>query len=520
MEPPAPPPDGEATSPIADGGSAPAVAAVVSLSDVERSRRESVLAYCARLCDPDRIAEAVDAAFTELHEVLESADGHAALDLDRILLDATRSAAADRSDASAALPGFAGLSLRRSSACELMPRLLAARASELLGPSDLDRVDRHLARCAACRELERRRAEAERAYELLRAEPPPGTAEPFASPGDPAPEIAAAGPAETAVTDADPEATADDVAADEAAEPSAPPPAANSPSGPQHSPTADTAEHAVVAAPTGDVTAERAALAAGDPEVDAPAEDGDRAAEAAGPPTGEYAFELSDPEPIDEEREPATAVATAARGDRDREPRRRSAWTKWAAVVGPLAVAAIAIGVIGAVTEDESERPRPATPQRAAAPNAAPAPAPPEPRLSRAERRLEALGDRELGPGMSGSDVKTLQRLLGVPATGTYGPLTQYAVGEFQATRGIPVDGRAGTRTKRALARRARPPKNPPALPPGAAGGQPAPGGTTPAPEGQTPAPGAPPAGQAPAPEQPPPATGTQPAPGAQTPTP
>ena len=86
MEPPAPPPDGETTASTVDGGSRPAVAAVVSLSDVERSRRESVLAYCARLCDPDLIAEAVDAAFAELHEVLESANGHAALDLDRILL--------------------------------------------------------------------------------------------------------------------------------------------------------------------------------------------------------------------------------------------------------------------------------------------------------------------------------------------------------------------------------------------------------------------------------------------------
>jgi hypothetical protein len=97
---------------------------------------------------------------------------------------------------------------------------------------------------------------------------------------------------------------------------------------------------------------------------------------------------------------------------------------------------------------------------------------------------MEALGDRVLSPGMTGREVRTLQRLLGVPQTGTYDALTQYAVGEFQAQNDIPVDGQAGTRTKRLLARRPRPPKNPPTLPPS---GTTTPDGRT-APDDQAPA--------------------------------
>jgi len=390
IEPPANPPDGETTVPRTDGGQVHAVSAVVSLNEVEVSRRESVLAYCARLCDPDRIAEAVEASFAELHDALETADGHAAIDLDRILLEKTRTAAAERSDASAALPGFAGLSLRRSSACELMPTLLAARASELLGESDLDRVDKHLARCAACRELERRRREAERAYELLRSAPPAGAAEPFASPGDEAPEVIAEHQ-EPLELEPEPEPAAEETVV-----------VGN---------TDDTKEHEVVAA--------------AEPEEPAP----ETSPALRNDVTGEYAFELADPEPLedDHDADPATvAVATP--------PARRSTWVKWATVVGPLAAAAIAIGTIAALGDgDESERQGPTTTQNLAPPprpSAAPAPADTE-RPSRTERRMEALGDRVLSPGMKGPRVRTLQRLLGVPQTGTYDALTQYAVGEF-----------------------------------------------------------------------------------------
>src|SRR4051794_32416598 len=93
MEPPVVP-DGEVT--LAGAGHR-----AVSLNDVEKQRRASVLAYCARICDPDRIAEAADAAFAELGARLEASGPDQVVDLDRELLEATREAAAARVDASA-----------------------------------------------------------------------------------------------------------------------------------------------------------------------------------------------------------------------------------------------------------------------------------------------------------------------------------------------------------------------------------------------------------------------------------
>jgi sortase A len=79
--------------------------------------------------------------------------------------------------------------------------------------------------------------------------------------------------------------------------------------------------------------------------------------------------------------------------------------------------------------------------------------------------RLEKLGDRNLAEGMTGDDVKELQRLLGLPQTGTFGPETTAAVTEFQRTHDLPVVGRVGSQTKAALARRRRPPSRPPTPP-------------------------------------------------------
>jgi sortase A len=88
-----------------------------------------------------------------------------------------------------------------------------------------------------------------------------------------------------------------------------------------------------------------------------------------------------------------------------------------------------------------------------------------DPRL-RYERQLERLGKRELAPGTQGRDVKELQRLLGVPQSGTYDAITQFAVRQFQQEHKLPADGVAGTSTKRLLARRPRPPSRPPTPPP------------------------------------------------------
>ena len=51
----------------------------------------------------------------------------------------------------------------------------------------------------------------------------------------------------------------------------------------------------------------------------------------------------------------------------------------------------------------------------------------------------------------SGSTVKALQRALGIPADGIYGPQTRKAVRRFQRAKGLTVDGIAGPQTLAAL---------------------------------------------------------------------
>jgi sortase A len=80
----------------------------------------------------------------------------------------------------------------------------------------------------------------------------------------------------------------------------------------------------------------------------------------------------------------------------------------------------------------------------------------------RTRARLKALGDRQLGPGTSGADVRELQRLLGMPVTGTFDANTTAAVLAFQRDHGLPQVGVVGSQTKRALARRKHPPSTPP----------------------------------------------------------
>jgi peptidoglycan hydrolase-like protein with peptidoglycan-binding domain len=83
----------------------------------------------------------------------------------------------------------------------------------------------------------------------------------------------------------------------------------------------------------------------------------------------------------------------------------------------------------------------------------------------RSRKRLKLLGTRTLAIGTTGDDVKELQRLLGLPATGTFGPETAAAVSDFQRSHGLPVVGQAGAQTKAALARRPHPPSRPPTPP-------------------------------------------------------
>jgi hypothetical protein len=509
MEPPVVP-DGEVTL-------AGARRQAVSLNDVERARRASVLAYCARLCDPARIAEAADAAFAELHSQLEAMTSDRAVDLDRMLIESTRDAAAARVDSSS---GASRLASRRGRTCWLMPTLLAARASGRLGASDRAGVERHLARCADCRELARRRDEAEQAYGALLGTPvaPAAPAEPFA-PGDPDPEVAATrGEAETA-----PVSLGDEAAASGAA-------AAGESGAVSESEEAGEAE-AAWAEPADDSTlgeAEAAWAETAPDEADTPwpepadesaggaeaiwTEPADDSADEAEAASAEPASEL-EPEPasLEDDREPTfepdhhsplhqpevrsrdddpadaelltqstaewdplaepdederqTEVdPLAATTDRPRRPRRALIAAMFIAGVVILAIGLLQIG-----DDDDTDTPTPAERQAAApAPAQTPA-APAEDAPSRADlrtgARLRALGDRELAPGTSGDDVKALQRLLGVSPTGNYGDLTAFAVGHFQARHDLPATGIADEATKRRLARRPRPPRQAPAPP-------------------------------------------------------
>ena len=442
-------PDGEVT--LAGAGHH-----AVSLSDVETARRASVLAYCARLCDPASIAEAADTAFAEFRSVLEAAGPDQVVDLDRALIEATRDAAAARVEP----PEATGLVSRRStSTCRVMPTLLAGRASERLSPTDRDGVERHLSRCARCRWVDQRREEAEQAYAALLGEPVPGThataepEEPFA-PGDPEPEVVAT--------------------------------------------RSELAEVDEFAGDGDDVF---------EPEPEALAED-------------PVADEPADEEQADDEPEPEVAfdgwsapAQPAARSDR----RGRNV------IVAILVVgfAFLAVGLVQILSgDDSSDSTRPAGADRPAAPAQTPAPAPtaaesgPSPAQQRTRDRLRSLGDRELGPGTTGADVKALQKLLGVQQTGNYGELTAYAVGQFQATHDLPSTGIADEATKRKLARRRRPPRNAP-TPPAEPSDSAAPDtGTATPPDGSAATPPAPDAGAT----TPPPATGggttTPPSPG------
>ena len=509
MEPPVLP-DGEVTLSGAGHHAVP-------LSDVEKVRRASVLAYCARVCDPARIAEAADATFADLGRALEGSGPDGVVDLDRALLEATREAAAARIDVPD--PGSSGgrlVSRRSSRTCELMPRLLSARSSGRLGAGDRAGVERHLSKCAGCRELEQRLDEAEQAYGALLGLPvapaaPP--AEPFA-PGDPEPEVAAGRPEhEVEGLQAEP----DSAEPEPGQEPVLPDP------GPDPDP--DLAD----AAPP-EPEPEEAPTAASDPDLDPYASDHDTEFLEA-PAASE------DAEPVDEEPLPAPDDHDLAPGrswhtdeharlefteppppddDPVGESRPRIGRTAIAAmIVAGLVI--IGIGLLQAAGDGNGGKSR--TARSASAQGASPTrpaqPAAPQP--SRAELRIQArlrsLGDRELGPGTVGDDVKALQRLLGVVQTGTYGPLTSYAVGQFQATHGLRSTGVADAATKRKLARRARPPAHAP-VPPATEGTQPPgqsnPDGTgTTTPGGQSPAAG----GKSTAGQQP--STGqAQPAPG------
>lgn len=128
----------------------------------------------SRACSLDSLSTArVDTAFDEFFSSPELSRARSSEDVDGLLLRVTRREAAEHSMAAEAWDPPAGLSpvrravargLGRDSTCDVMPKLLAAHAADLLSEADEGRLERHLARCVDCRALQARFARAEEAF--------------------------------------------------------------------------------------------------------------------------------------------------------------------------------------------------------------------------------------------------------------------------------------------------------------------------------------------------------------------
>ncbi|MEA2223012.1 MAG: hypothetical protein QOH83_1388 [Solirubrobacteraceae bacterium] len=126
------------------------------------ARGPSVLAYCRHVAgDADAAAAAAD-AFARFRAAVVATDDLADLNPEALLISATRSAAADHVGGEA------------PDGCAEVPSLLAGRADKTASSADLERLDRHLEGCWACRAPVARFKAAERAYR----DPPDPTLDP------------------------------------------------------------------------------------------------------------------------------------------------------------------------------------------------------------------------------------------------------------------------------------------------------------------------------------------------------
>lgn len=129
-------------------------------------RGAAVLAFCREVCEPDAVPVAAAEAFARFRAAVVVLDDLSGVNPDELLLGATRHAAASLAlSAPGDGPRLLGLGARgRSEACAFVPEMLVARAGGALGEADLDRLEKHLEKCAGCREVEAAFARAEHAY--------------------------------------------------------------------------------------------------------------------------------------------------------------------------------------------------------------------------------------------------------------------------------------------------------------------------------------------------------------------
>jgi hypothetical protein len=122
------------------------------------ARLPRVQAYVAQVCPPELAEDAVSAAFMDFFARLATTP-EADAELDRLLLAATRSAAAGRFTV-ASPPGH---TLAVSIECQAMPELLAVHANRER-PTDEALIGEHLAGCSICAHTLVRMQDAERAF--------------------------------------------------------------------------------------------------------------------------------------------------------------------------------------------------------------------------------------------------------------------------------------------------------------------------------------------------------------------
>jgi len=129
-------------------------------------RGGAVLAYCREVCQPGDAPLAAAEALARFRAAVWAAGEASDLDPERMLLSATRHAAAARAQVAAVESSTTRRMLGRGQTmtCARMPGLIVARAENLLGTADLDRLSRHLERCTTCRATEAAFRRAERAY--------------------------------------------------------------------------------------------------------------------------------------------------------------------------------------------------------------------------------------------------------------------------------------------------------------------------------------------------------------------
>jgi hypothetical protein len=128
-------------------------------------RGGAVLAYCREVCEPADAAPAAAEALARFRAAVWAAGDASGLEPEALLIGATRHAAA----AAARRPAEPRATRRivgraHTEVCAQVPALIVARAEDLLGAADQDRLARHLERCASCRETEAAFRRAERAY--------------------------------------------------------------------------------------------------------------------------------------------------------------------------------------------------------------------------------------------------------------------------------------------------------------------------------------------------------------------